>query len=170
MRLVSHSAFPPAGVTAVEVAARLGHGLCALDYRVIGASPSMPLPASAQRSDGLWQTTCFELFVKPVGGEEYFEFNFSPSTQWAAYRFSGYRDGMADLPLDAPAIELAPEGVRVSVDLDSLPEGRWQVALTAVIEEVDGTKSYWSLAHPAGTPDFHHPDCFVFEVPAPNAA
>jgi hypothetical protein len=36
------------------------------------------------------------------------------------------------------------------------------LGLSAVLEEQDGTKSYWALAHPpGGKPDFHHPDCFV---------
>lgn len=48
--------------------------------------------------------------------------------------------------------------------------GAWQMNLTAVIEANDGTKSYWALAHPAGPPDFHNPDCFVARVPAPDRA
>ena len=44
------------------------------------------------------------------------------------------------------------------------------MAITAVIEERDGTKSYWSLAHPAGAPDFHHPDCFALTLGAPEAS
>lgn len=43
-----------------------------------------------------------------------------------------------------------------------------QIGLSAVIEEMDGTKSYWALAHPAGKPDFHHPDCFTLELPPPE--
>lgn|GEM_PF-5239716 len=42
--------------------------------------------------------------------------------------------------------------------------------LAAVIEEKSGTKSYWALAHPPeGPPDFHHPSCFVLELPPPPA-
>ena len=46
----------------------------------------------------------------------------------------------------------------------------WQMGLSAVLEETDGTKSYWALAHPPGAPDFHHPDCFALDIPAPDAA
>ena len=35
---------------------------------------------------------------------------------------------------------------------------------TAVIEEADGTKSYWALAHPSDKPDFHHPDSFALDL------
>ena len=45
-------------------------------------------------SDELWQHTCFEAFVRASSGSEYYEFNFSPSTQWAVYRFTDYRNGM----------------------------------------------------------------------------
>jgi hypothetical protein len=39
------------------------------------------------------------------------------------------------------------------------------IGLTAVLEQTDGTKSYWALAHPPGKPDFHDPACFALEFP-----
>lgn len=42
------------------------------------------------------------------------------------------------------------------------------LGLSAVIEEMGGTKSYWALAHPPGAPDFHHPTCFAATLPAPD--
>ena len=53
------------------------------------------------RTDELWRSTCFELFLRFDDDERYVEFNFSPSTRWAAYAFDGYREGMAELPLAA---------------------------------------------------------------------
>jgi len=38
---------------------------------------------------------------------------------------------------------------------------RLRLAVSAVIEELDGRISYWALAHPPGKPDFHHADGFV---------
>lgn len=127
-------------------------------------------PVSPGRADGLWQRTCCELFLKPEGGEGYFEFNLSPSRQWAAYAFDGYRAGMRDVMLSVdPHIEVERAGdvfvLEADVDLAAIPAGRLWANLTAVIEETDGTKSYWALAHPAGKPDFHHPDGFVLELP-----
>lgn len=139
-----------------------------LTYRVTGGPLSSPSTAAPVRADGLWQATCFELFVKPKGGSGYFEFNFSPSTAWAAYRLDDYRAGMADLPLAPPRIEPVGNDVRVTVDLGGLPDGEWLVAFSAVIEEADGTKSYWALAHPPQEPDFHDPACFALELPAPD--
>ena len=39
------------------------------------------------------------------------------------------------------------------------------MGLSAVIEEKDGTVSWWALAHPEGPPDFHHDACFALELP-----
>ena len=40
----------------------------------------------------------------------------------------------------------------------------WRLGLSAVIEDTNGHKSYWALAHPPGKPDFHHADCFAYEL------
>lgn len=164
--LIPHPEHPPRAIESVEVTADIRRGPSALLYRVTGRMPRVPMPALPERTDGLWRHTCFELFVKPAGGADYFEYNFSPSTQWAAYRFNGYREGMRDQPLAAPLIEPLEDGVRVQVDLGGLPGGIWNVGITAVIEEMDGAKSYWSVAHGPGAPDFHAPAGFVIEVPA----
>ena len=120
------------------------------------------------RTDGLWQSTCFEAFVR-VGKEEgYYEFNLSPSCEWAAYRFDSYRSGMADAEIVPPvkASEGGEERRVFRATLMPLPaDVEWHVGLSAVIEERDGTKSYWALRHPPGKPDFHHRDCFALELP-----
>src|SRR6266571_6800294 len=67
-----------------------------LAYIVTGriSDVAMPPPvAAAARTDELWRHTCFEAFVG--AGVAYYEFNFAPSTHWAAYRFSSYRTGMS---------------------------------------------------------------------------
>ena len=162
--LVCHPDTPAAAITGVGVTLAPGR----LDYAVAGAGAlRVPPHARPRRTDGLWKTSCFEMFVKPLGGEAYLEFNFSPSTQWAAYAFDGYRGGMRDLPLSAiPLIARAGDSWTVTLPpLEALRRG-CTIALSAVIEEVDGTISYWALRHPPGKPDFHHPDCFALELPA----
>ena len=47
----------------------------------------------------------------------------------------------------------------VLLDTAALPPRPWRVGMSAILEEEDGTISYWALAHPPGRPDFHHPDC-----------
>ena len=124
----------------------------------------IPDAAEPARVDGLWRTTCFEMFLKRPEEEAYREWNFAPSGEWAAYYFTSYREGQgdADVPF-APEIVLQDNltwwqvGVTVPVE-----EGPWQLGLCAALEEQDGTKSYWAIAHPpSAKPDFHAPDCFA---------
>ena len=142
-----------------------------LHYKLAGAIGDLQLPDWAQgaRAADLWQHTCFELFLRDREGS-YLEFNFSPSTQWAACAFDGYRSGMRDAPDSMqPAIRFVAggEGLALMAEIEGLPsEGSWQIGLCAVIEEKNGNKSYWALAHPPGAPDFHHPACFALELPA----
>jgi hypothetical protein len=70
---------------------------------------------------------------------------------------------MSDLQIAPPHIEPLEDGVRITLEYASDVS---QINLCAVIEEIDGTKSYWALAHPPGKPDFHHPDCFALTLPA----
>jgi hypothetical protein len=128
----------------------------------------LPSPQSPERADDLWKSTCFELFARTIGSEAYVELNFSPSFQWAAYAFSGYRAGRCELPAQNPEISITPAGNWFFLAVEGLPDlgpEPLQFGVSAVIEEADGTKSYWALAHPPGAPDFHHPDCFVLELP-----
>jgi hypothetical protein len=120
----------------------------------------------------LWRHTCFELFVGAQNDAEYYEFNFSPSGEWAAYGFRDYRDGG---PLNSP---VAPEIVverdarmlklTAAVRLDRLPGiqsdlSLW-VGLSAVVEDLNERLSYWALKHPPGKPDFHHSDNFALQI------
>jgi len=148
-----------------------------LRFRIHGAIDQLLMPPAraARRADGLWQHLCFELFVQREGGPGYFEFNLSPSSEWAAYRFDGYRTGMRDAQLSSPPrieAEAGPAAYELRAELDlgglaDLPATEpWRAGLAAVIEEPGGGKSYWALAHPPGKPDFHHRHCFAVELAA----
>jgi hypothetical protein len=53
------------------------------------------------------------------------------------------------------------------LELHGFPEllnGPWHLGLSAIVEDTNGGKSYWALAHPPGKPDFHHADCFTLEL------
>jgi hypothetical protein len=156
---------------AVEVA-RPRAGSLVFSYFVTGKISDLRLPpvTAAARTDELWRHTCFEAFVRPSPGEAYYEFNFAPSTQWAAYRFDSCRSGMrVATEISAPRIDVqsAPEGytLQAALDLSRLPrDAGWRLGLSAVLEEKRGHQSYWALAHPSGKADFHHPDCFAHEL------
>lgn len=168
--LICHPDTPSSAVDRIDVAAvRPQPGLLALRYTVAGRIADVRLapPSEPLRTDELWQTTCFEAFVEAMPGAGYFEFNLSPSTKWAAYHFSDYRGGMALAELSPPAIITGANATHIDVDaLIYLPpsDEPWQIALAAVIEETGGRKSYWSLKHAPGKPDFHHSDGFILEL------
>lgn len=165
-------------VTGIEVdASRPGPGKLLLRYFVTGNPADLRMPSATMpaRADELWRHSCFEAFVRAGPSTAYYEFNFAPSTQWAAYRFKGYRSEMsAARNIGSPRIEVRSEGgayeLRASLALDGLPDlpgdAVWRVGLSAVIEEVTGGMSCWALAHPPGKPDFHHSDCFALQLPA----
>ena len=122
-----------------------------------------------KRADDLWQTTCFEAFLRAADADAYREWNFASSGQWAAYDFSGYREGRTDPDVTPPPYIRMEDnftwwalGATIAVQAKT----KWQLGLSAVLEEKDGTKSYWALAHPAGDkPDFHDPVCFAARLP-----
>jgi hypothetical protein len=171
--LTPHPSSQCRAVTAIEVdAVRLEPGTLSLTYTLRGAIDDVALPERAlpMRADELWRHTCFEAFIRAGAGDAYYEFNFAPSTQWAAYRFDSYRAGMSvAYEIAMPAAEVTKHSaqltLRVPLSLPNFPASRWRMALSAVIEETNGAKSYWALAHAPGKPDFHHADAFALELP-----
>jgi hypothetical protein len=144
----------------------------ALDYRLVGDLTllRLPEPRPPVRSDGLWRHTCFEAFIGHMPASHYWEYNFSPSSAWAAYHFTAYREGMAPLMKGAPPVTSSRIGrdvfeFSVLLDLAWLARAPDSVGLrlgiSAVIEDRDRALSYWALEHPSEKPDFHHPGGLV---------
>lgn len=150
--------------------------LIMLTYVAVGTISDLRLtaPSPSFRDDGLWRQTCFEAFIGTVEERTYYEFNFSPSTRWASYRFADYRQEMtiAD-ETDMPAIEVETRADRYTLQavfsLDRLSAflraAQWHLGLSAVIVEKNRRMSYWALAHPPGAPDFHHRVGFTHALP-----
>lgn len=169
MRLTPHPESRCDAVTSIDAEAiRQADGL-ALRYTLVGDLARLAIPAKTlpARQDDLWKHSCFEAFIRQ-DSDAYFEFNAAPSTQWAAYRFNGYREGMSlayEIALPDFEIERASDRFTLSTKL-ALPQrpGVWRIGLSAVIETTDGEKSYWALAHAPGKPDFHHADAFALEL------
>jgi hypothetical protein len=166
--LQRHPDHPCDAVASIAVeAARTPAGLLTLGYLIDGELERIFLPpvGAPVRADELWRRTCFEAFVRPEGAEAYFEFNFSPSGAWATYGFDRYRVHMR-APVEAAQPRLlgrsTPGGyaLEVAVDLSPLKAlslgARWDVGLSAVIEETNGRRSFWALTHPPGQADFHN--------------
>ena len=155
-------------------------GHLALAYRLSGEIDRLliPEPLPSGRADSLWEHTCFEVFIAVGGAAAYHEFNFSPSGQWAAYAFSGYRQrdaaGSRQLAsISSPHIVTHRFADRLELDVlispDALPPGaagRLQLGVSAVVEAADGRCTYWALCHATGRPDFHRRDVFTLELAA----
>jgi hypothetical protein len=159
-----------AAVRAVAARAELAGSILRFEYRLRGELAKLAIPrrSSPRRADRLWEHTCFEAFVAPAGSARYYEFNFSPSTEWAAYAFDGYRQGMGPLALaQPPAIVAATTDdelhVTASVELAGLADAPWpwRIGLTAVVEDRAAGRAYFALGHPREEPDFHDAAAFT---------
>lgn len=178
LSLLPHPTTACPAVQAITVQAAFGaDGRLALAYSLQGDLDRLAIPAARPPApvEGLWQHTCFEAFIGAAGSRAYREFNFSPSGQWAAFAFSGYRQREeAVLPaLAVPGIVVRRLPGRLELDaildralLPALAAGEpVEIGLSAVIEAADGCRSYWALAHPAAQPDFHHRLAFTLTLP-----
>ncbi|MDE8650691.1 DOMON-like domain-containing protein [Novosphingobium album (ex Liu et al. 2023)] len=173
--LIPHLQSPPLAVQSVSGRITSDGAWLRLRWRIDGpAALVVPPFAGKGRADGLWQTTCFELFLRAPDESAYLELNLSPSERWNAYDFTGYRAGMAErpMPIEPTCSFRVGQAMAIfdaAVPLSALPPRPWHAAMSAVLEEEGGIKSYWALAHQGDRPDFHDPACFVIDVPAPEA-
>jgi hypothetical protein len=177
--LVAHPQTPAAlPATLVADVRRLSAAVLRCDFVLQADLTRLALPARriGERRDELWRHTCFEVFVSAPEGSGYCEFNFSPCGDWAAYQFEDYRQGMTPAPLrTAPALHVDARPGRLALsatlELGGLAAleraGQLRLGLAAVLEDQQGTLSYWALTHAPGKPDFHHRAGFTLKLHAP---
>jgi hypothetical protein len=173
--LQCHPDTPCTAVESINSFVRLQKGpVLTVTYALDGIVDLLRIPPyqSVRRVDDLWRHTCFEAFIGAKNDFEYYEFNFSPSGEWAAYSFRDYRDGG---PYDGDelepkiTVERGAASLKLSavIRLDHLPgiqpDVCLRIGLSTVIEDLDGSLSYWAFKHPPGKPDFHHSDNFALE-------
>jgi hypothetical protein len=178
--LVCHPATPSTAVRSIELQIhRTSNSTIMLRYALEGDMNRLRIPPAqeARRADRLWQHTCFELFCAATGAA-YYELNFSPSSEWAIYGFTGYRQGMVSVETpQAPQISTHQHATGLEleaiVDLGALSDlhgaATIRAAASAVIEDADGGLSYWALVHSATRPDFHHAGAFALSLPRSDA-
>lgn len=157
------------------VIARAAGGGLRVSWTVTGAISRLRLPPAAPpvRADGLWQHSCFEVFLRAGDKDAYAEWNLAPSGAWACYRFERRRAGRSRPAMRAPSIETAGDigafTLAATLAAGELPElcgtGILHAGLAAVIEDQDGALSYWALAHGGDAPDFHDPATFTVALP-----
>ena len=198
MALESFAPMPPDPVHAVtltchpETPLRAVRGIAARVHRAPGGTLAVtyvveadldrlrvPAPRAPRVASRLWQHTCCEIFIACKGARAYHEFNLSPSGEWAAYAFDGYRTPRAgESGAEGPAPRITVRSTASKLELDAVIQidclsafhssAPLSLALSAVIEDLGGALSYWALWHPSGKPDFHHPQAFALSVAAPT--
>jgi hypothetical protein len=163
-RLVRHPDSRDA-VRGITVRLERSPGVLSLRYELDADLGRLRIPEAGpfRAGEKLWQHTCFEIFVSSRM-PAYREFNFSPSGEWAAYSFRGYREGgPAASGVNSLSASKTTNCLSVAASIACDPRDL-KVALSAVVEDAEGALSYWALRHPPGKPDFHHSDGFVLEL------
>lgn len=167
-----HAATSCTALTRVDVEVQRSAQHLSLRYRLLGQIEALRLPQgrNGQRRDELWRHTCAELFVALPQQRGYFEFNFSPAGEWAAYQFDDYRQGMRAAVMPTPAIACESNANTLAITVDVTlpaalpPTAQLQAGVTMVIEQLTGECSYWALLHGAEHADFHRRDSFSLNI------
>ena len=146
-----------------------------ISYQLNGDLSQLLIPElqAPSASDNLWKHSCFELFIAQADTENYYEFNFSPSTLWAAYAFNSYRvrqewdiKNVPNLRISQTLNQLQVEATLNLTDLPLLNFNKnWLIGLSAVIETKHNDLSYWAIKHPEAQLNFHHRDGFILYTP-----
>jgi hypothetical protein len=129
---------------------------------------------TACRRDGIWQSTCMELFISTPSMQRYWEYNFCPSGDWNIYQLSDYRTNLqADANCRQPSITQRTQsgGYELAV-ITQLPaalvdQQELILAITAGVEQRNGQCSYWAMHHGGSEADFHRRDGFQLRLQQP---
>lgn len=144
-----------------------------LHYLIQDPKNGLALPAAfslneneIQREDGLWNDTCFEMFLRPEGENSYYEFNFSLKPAWNQYFFTSYRQPQPPKPCnDFSLKKLNWDGQNLKVELSGINFNKsCEVSLTAVLKEKTGAVHYMALRHAGPEADFHHVESYILKL------
>lgn len=152
------------------------------DFQIRGNLPSVQGLHGRFHNPGrkheLWNSTCLEAFISPSGEKQYLEINASPLGDWNLYHFDDYRQGMK-VVLQTPHLnmrfrELDVETFNLHYEINLLyvPQFKalltqahqYRISVAAVVESIEGSKSYWAAAHAGQKPDFHLRESFVVKM------
>lgn len=149
-----------------------------LSYTIEGLVSQIQLPQFQlvpKRQSQLWEHTCFEAFISSKNEASYWELNLSSSQSWNFYRLSSYRENLQEVrnleTIQFIKNEITQNRYHLEAQLDLAPlfvaqaaPSTFHLGITAVIEEVDHSYSYWAIKHCGEKPDFHLKKSFVLEI------
>jgi hypothetical protein len=160
----------------VEINGRVNRkgDLLSIDYQLFGdlnAISIAPPTSTPSRQFHLWEATCFEFFIGIPGDANYWEFNLSPSGDWAVFALDDYRQGLRDelaftsLPFK---VDRYPNYITLSLEFDLseliLAEQDLEMSVTTVIKSSQDELSYWAINHSGKEADFHLRKSFVISL------
>ena len=130
-----------------------------------------PLSQTSSRKDNLWEATCFELFVTSPESPRYWEYNLSPSGDWAVFRFTDYRENKANEPsISNIDIDTETDNSKQFILSSALPlpdmltAPQLCIGISAVIKNHQGETYYYALEHHNHKPDFHDRKSFTIRI------
>jgi hypothetical protein len=148
--------------------------MLSIEYQLFGdmnAISIAPPATSPSRQFHLWEATCFEFFIGIPGDANYWEFNLSPSGDWAVFALDDYRQGLRDelaftsLPFK---VDRYPNYITLSLEFDLseliLAEQDLEMSVTTVVKSSQDDLSYWAIAHSGKEADFHLRDSFAINL------
>lgn len=143
-------------------------------YRINGRTDNIQFPdvsQQASRKNELWNATCCELFVGISGEPHYWEYNLSPSHDWAVFSFTDYRQNKSD--------ELSISQLEITTKIDknnefelktilALPKmligHTLDIGVSSVVQDKSGKIHYYALTHPDKQADFHDRNGFNIKL------
>ena len=169
--------FPALKIPAIEITGQVARqgNLLFIRYSVQGNIEDIRLPVRSEspaRKNDLWKATCFEFFLASRDRPEYWEINLSPSGNWNVYAMDGYRQinmreegAFSQLPFEfTKTIKELSLDLVVNLGWLLQPLQQLHIGITAIIQIVDGSETYWALAHPGKQADFHLKEGFVIAI------
>jgi hypothetical protein len=152
----------------LEAVVRRQQDVLLLCYLLRGPLAELTIPGRAgqpERLDGLWRQTCFELFLAPATGRNYWEVNLSPAGHWNIYAFDDYRTGVRpEAAVSSLSFNVAREENSLAVVLELPVSGlagsgaSLAVGPAVVLAARNNELSYWALQHHGPGADFHRRD------------
>jgi hypothetical protein len=163
-------------VPQIEINGRVNRkdNILSIEYQLFGDLNSISISPPANppsRQFHLWEATCFEFFIGIPGDRNYWEFNLSPSGDWAIFALDDYRQGLRDetaftsLPFK---VDRYPNYITLNLEFDLselvLLEQDLEISVTAVIKSSQDELSHWAITHSGKEADFHLRDSFAIKI------
>ena len=109
------------------------------------------------REIGLWNSTCFEIFLKNIDGDDYYELNFSPlEKKWNGFYFTHYRSTLQETnQLQILSTTFCSDYLKLLI---KIPDGNFECFPKIILfpKKTYLAAIYLStLKHPPNGPDFH---------------